>query len=222
MYEPSDAVMFPNHLANPLPIFPLDSFLPRSDGAPNPQAPTATPVNNKGMQHYAPTDGAESIKGHYFDKADRLWFILNFTHGYARFAVNTLQLDRLVRQPYSDLMDRYLARRQVTEEEFLPCLAAFKLKVNAAQRLAKKAADLRRELATAHIRNEITEQQAQAAKHSYNSQHSYKDTTISIRRYGAKDDSLRRKHQDRSPSHEYEADETDSRSHKKVYSSGTT
>ncbi|KAK4701086.1 hypothetical protein P7C70_g5151, partial [Phenoliferia sp. Uapishka_3] len=203
MYEATDASLFPNRLANPVPIFPLDSFLRSSD-------PSSTQADAEVFDRtkFVGTDGAEGVKSHYYKNGHR-WYIITFPHGYAHFAGIAPQLDVLVRQPYSDLMDRYLARRQVAEESFLPEQAAFKPKISAAQREANDAADLQRALATAKIRVDIAKQDGHAAADRFKSQEYYENTTVSIRCFGTPSVSSKRS---ASPGDDYDSDSQSQRS----------
>ncbi|KAK4699843.1 hypothetical protein P7C70_g6412, partial [Phenoliferia sp. Uapishka_3] len=227
MYEASDASLFPHRLANPVPIFPIDCFLPRSSGIPSQNMNTPMPSNTP-MPDATPLvplqmEGVDHIKGHYWDKQGRLWFILMFLHGYAHLAQNASQLDGMVRQPYSDLMDRYLIKRGVAEEDFLPKQAPFKPKISSAQRVANEGADLQRELANARLRADIADQRSSAAKNEFNSQRWFEDKTVSIRRFGSGQPQNKRSgSNDHYGSDDYEEEVTESHSRNKRFATGAT
>ncbi|KAK4698322.1 hypothetical protein P7C70_g7959, partial [Phenoliferia sp. Uapishka_3] len=114
-------------------------------------------------------------------------------------------------------MDRYLTCRHVTEEQFLPAKVPLKAKVSKAQQQALEAAELERHLRTSHLRRDIANNDEIAAKDRFKSQEYYKNTTLSIRRFG-NGDHLVKRYRSASP----DDDESDSRSSSKKRSSGAT
>ncbi|KAK4697221.1 hypothetical protein P7C70_g8246, partial [Phenoliferia sp. Uapishka_3] len=100
VYEASDATLFPNRLADPVPIFPMDQFLPRSSAsarimnANDDDTPAIASEIEKPAPYFI---GIDFIKDHYRDRNGLLWFILTWPKGYSLFASDAPQLDTLVR-----------------------------------------------------------------------------------------------------------------------------